>query len=251
MDNETQLGSDEFSVLIELIITIFFMTIGALYTGVMVTRMNTFAELTYDKDKIDITNAEHITHDPYYMTGYGAIMLGWVYDNQSEVPVSWLGRSNSNGYGPDTSNTYISDMQIPDSIDAMNENNASINYVTLSSVHKDGSPMENFKSQKPQIIAGSSHKSSIGYYHNVLSTIRSAAGQASLDTNILPLNQNDPETLYHFYRGNFVKDNGDGTKNHYLYHLEYTHDYTSTIDTTDFIEKRRSQWLLVPRVLRY
>ena len=93
MDNETQLGSDEFSVLIELIITIFFMTIGALYTGVMVTRMNTFAELTYDKDKIDITNAEHIAHDPYYMTGYGAIMLGWVYDNQSEVPVSWLGRS--------------------------------------------------------------------------------------------------------------------------------------------------------------
>ena len=62
MDNESQLGSQEFDLFIELIITILFMTVCAVFTSQMITKMNKFSNLYYREDKINISNEQHMIH---------------------------------------------------------------------------------------------------------------------------------------------------------------------------------------------
>lgn len=246
MENESKLGSDEFEVIIELIITVIFMSICVYYTAIMINKMNTFADLTYGKDKIDITNVHHEAHDPFYFDGFGALMIGWVYDDQSTVPVTWLGATSNNIESPDVPgeyDNYVNAMQVDESIDEIGSSTENINYAMLSSLHYDGSPISNYETWKPQVIAGSNSTSSIGHYNNVIKTIRSIVNSVRgrmLPTE--PLANSEKAAIYNFYRGQLSSEYGK-----LYYHLEYNPTYNKTLDTSDYIERNKSQWVLVPK----
>jgi hypothetical protein len=248
MGDDSHLGSDEFEVMVELIITIFFMTICAYYTSLMINKMNLFAELTYQKDKINVTSVQHEAHDPFYFDGYGSIMVAWCSDNQSTVPVVWLGSTSDGIESPDipgAAERYRTLMSVPFGIDAMGADTENLNYAILGSTHDDGTPVNNFDTYKPQIIAGSNSPSSAGYYNNVLKAMRSVVNplRGRISDTSLPARNSEKAALYNFYRGTLR----DETYGKLVYHLEYTPDYTKTVDYSDYIERNRSQWVMVPK----
>lgn len=261
MDNESQLGSQEFDLFIELIITILFMTICAVFTSQMITKMNKFSNLYYREDKINISNEQHKAYDPFYMNGYTALMYGWVYDNQSTVPITWLGDVKYNGkhlnYAePSRSDLdYAEHMQVSSNIDDIGEDTVDTNYAMLCSVHHDGSPISNFDTWKTQVIAGSTTPSSIGYYNNVIKTMMSAASVAAI--NDASNNKDDfkyyalsNSALYGAYRGmlqrNLRISEDQSVLATFKYRLVYTDKYNSSIDHSQYTERKLKQWVIIP-----
>ena len=232
MGNEPELGKDELMTMFGLICIVIFMTASAYYTSKMVDRMNEYAELSYGTDKIEVTSVYHEAHDPFIHNAYGALMYGWIYDYQSEVPIVWMGPdvNNKTGESPDYSLRVNTKFLYANPL-SMYENR---NIAMLSSVFDDGTPVSNFASWKPGVIGGTSNPNHIGKYNNVLKVIKNSAKYANTAMNATVAT--DAEKVYKLYRGEY---------DDFYFHLEYTPNYTENTDNTDYIERKNSQWVLI------
>lgn len=232
--NSGNIGSDEFDTIFELFVSVLFMCFGIFAICMMIRVMNAKTEVILPKDKIEITASEHKANDPFYFTPYQAYMFGWVFDDSSEVPLTWLGAANSTvKYRVDDSYNILVD---PDVLD-QNESNKDLNYTIISSVDGNGNAIEGFATWKLQMISGSGNANNMAYYHNIRKTIKSVVSGPS-------------NNLHKLYAGVYTPS-GIASNECIMYHLEFTSKYNAQDENIKplgvLLEKRRNnQWVLVP-----
>lgn len=89
----SNLNSDEFETIIELIVCVIFMAFGAWSMSRMVSNLSERVDVLEQVDKIQISSTEHEVEDPFYFTGYQAYMFGWHMDAMSYEDLHWVGGS--------------------------------------------------------------------------------------------------------------------------------------------------------------
>lgn len=208
----SNLNTDEFETIFELILSVIFMMFGVFSIASMTRIMVKNTELSKTPDKIEITTTTHYAEDPFWFTGYQAYMFAWHMDELSQESLSYVG-GNEVVTPPNTPTARL------DGIDK--------NHVTLSVLQDDGTIMPQFLVWRNQMITGTGQ----GATRSVKNTLASITAGTSY-------------SLSDLYRGNIVRD----SKN-LMFHLELTGEFSNTKDLGDSVNYggKTFQWVLTPR----
>ena len=137
------LNGDEIDSLIELIITILFMSFGIFATALMVRYLSAKVELVERDDKIVMSAEAADLEDPLWFTGYQAYMFAWHMDEMSDVPITWLGGNASSIMSGGKSNDYV--------------DGSSKTKVTIGTLDEHGETRPAFISWRNRTIVGSGY----------------------------------------------------------------------------------------------
>lgn len=220
----SDLGSDEFDTIFELILTIIFTSFGLFALFQMINVMNTKIELFQQKDKIEVVSRDHQVEDPYWFTAYEAYMIGIVYDEDTNTTVTWLGKDDSGTkYVSNSNNKY--NLSVISTVDSMlDKRNEKYNYTVINICYDNGERIEGFDTWKQKQCFNAKTN------HCLARTIASVG-----DT------QNDE-----FFAGKYTV-----VDKPVMYHLEFTPKYNAIVENVAplgiTLEKRRnSKWVLIP-----
>lgn len=211
-----KLNADEGDTLFELVTTIFFMLIGFFAISRMINTLEPRSQMIHEPDKITITSHTHYAEDPFYLTGYQAYMVSWHMDNQSTVPVTWIGGTpGSDG----NSNVTIS--------------GPTDKWCTIRTIDSDGHYLPGFYREKANAITGAD-----GRTQTVAITINS----------VYPGNQTNMQNLYKGslkVKSNVTKD-GELGNEYQMFHLSLGKEHGQTTDFATTNGGFRYIWTIAP-----
>ena len=212
MDN--MMGHEEIDSLMDVILTILFMTFCALAIGYMVVVMSGFAQHFHGTDKLEVDANSAAEMDPMYFTGFQAYMFAYMMDAYSDQPLTWLGGS---------------DYPVSARIDGSDNN-----HVTICALDENGDVRPNFMAWRNQMITGGIATGHTG--RDVKSVIKSVVA--------MPPNK--------IYTGSATRTINGETKK-LRFHLELTDKYINNYENVfsnvghKLVERRKVyQWVIVP-----
>lgn len=212
MDN--MLGHEEVDSLMDIIMTIMFMTFCALAIGYMVIVMSGISQHYHGQDKLEIDADAASEMDPMYFTGFQTYMFAYMMDAYSDQPLTWLGGN---------------DWPVSARIDGSDNK-----HVTICALDENGDVRPNFMSWRNQIITGGIASGQNG--RDVKSVIKSSLAVPA----------------YQIYNGTATRTINGSTKQ-LRFHLELTDQYINNYENVysnmgHVLTERRKvyQWVLVP-----
>lgn len=96
MDNQFEFDGSEVDHVFELIITVFFMFIGAVGISVFVNTLYHRVQLEPRVDKVQVQAADYYGENyPFVYTGYQAYMFAWMMDGSTDDSLAWIGHKDT------------------------------------------------------------------------------------------------------------------------------------------------------------
>lgn len=97
LSSSSNLNSDEFDTVFELVIATLFMFFGVLAIVYMNSALLTKESVIYKVDKVAVTRSADNSqvNNPYRFTPYQAYMIAWHMDGRSFEPLSYVGSNNT------------------------------------------------------------------------------------------------------------------------------------------------------------
>lgn len=212
------INSDEFDTIMELFITILFMSFGLFAVVLMLRNMNSRVEIYDSPDKIEVNVDNKDAEDPYWFTPYQAYMFAWHMDEFSYESLSYVCGKYPTDY-VNNSGQITSEQRL----DVGTKNDYT---VTLSTIDENGELIKQFTTWRNRTITG---QGTTGEVKSVKKSINSVLG-----TNLTK------DNIYKYYKGKYNK---------ILYHLELTGEFSELNDLGDNINTggKRYKWILTPR----
>lgn len=108
MTGEYEIDSNEFDHVIEMILAVFFMFIGAVGISVFVSTLYARVDLEPRVDKVQVTRADYYGENyPFKYTGFQAYMFAWMMDGSTDDSLAWIGNPKTVMYSPSSPPTWV------------------------------------------------------------------------------------------------------------------------------------------------
>lgn len=203
--------TEEFETIIELIVSIIFMSFCIFATAYMVAVISPRTAITYEADKLTELSSYDVT-DPTNLTGYQAYMMAWHMDNISEVPIMYMS-TGTTIHNPGTGNDADTDSCVTKD-----------EHVIMSVLDRDINEVRsNFINWRNRHITGALLPTG---YSSVQSIVNNTASNLGLT---------DSEKRFFW--------SGTGVASKYRFHLEHTY---LNMEASDASGRKDSIWQLNP-----